>query len=569
MTLQHALLFEADSIQAYITGTGRLSDAVAASARIDQLCGDLDDDSGSDRELSPDLLSATLMAVCGDRAHQVRFSRRGGGAFIAFFPQPDLRDRVQALWSAVVPRWLPGLRFSLVAQDGVSELEAAQAGMVLLQALRNQPAPTMPESGPLTRLAPRTGRPAVAQVMRSGTAEWVDAAALSQVWPSQREQVHDSLVERFCDAGELLQARWPRNLDAEDGDFPHLSNGHQELVMLHADGNGLGAVLQALGKHCRTRPQDYLEAYSAFSRAVSHATRAAAAAATREVLLPAAQRDPEGRVPARPLVLGGDDLTIVLRPDVAVPFAKAYLLAFEACTQAALRGPRQRFAFLPERLTAAAGLAMVHASHPFDRALELADALCLRVKQRTKQATADKGNAAPSALMFYRQTVSLLGGWAEVLRAESAEHPAGPYPRLRTVHGPYVVADDRRSSGLPRLADLQALASLLEGPLPRGPLRLVVGLMHHDPGAAVKGWQRVWEMLERRGLRTWAADLERAFQALGVREPRRGLPVIDDSSDAEAAVAVPAWAVTPLADALTLSHMMRSALKNEEQEVPA
>jgi hypothetical protein len=561
MTSQHALLFEADSIQAYITSSGRLSDAVAASARIDQLCGDLDDDAPPGSPWT-DLLSACLQSVCEDMAAQVRFSRRGGGAFIAFFPQADLRDRVQALWSAVVPRWLPSLHFSLVAQDGASELDAAQAGMVALQAMRNQPAATMPESGPLTRLAPRTGRPAVAQVTRSGVTQWVDAAAQSQLRPSQREEVHDSLVERFCAASEESGLRWPRNLDAEGGNFPHLDNGHQELVMLHADGNGLGAVLQALGKHCRDRPQDYVEAYGAFSRAVSHATRTAAVAATQVVLLAAAQRDADRRVPARPLILGGDDLTIVLRPDVALPFTQAYLLAFEACTEAALDGPRKRYPFLPKKLTAAAGLAMVHASHPFDRALELAEALCTHTKQRTKHGTTGAAKPAPSGAMFYRQTVSLLGGWPDVLRAESTEHATGTYRYLRTVHGPYVLGDSKQSMGLPRLADLQALAELLQAAVPRGPLRQVVTLMHHDPEAAVKTWQRIWEMLDRRDMSAQATALERAFKTLGVTMPRRGLPVIDRDAATET------WAVTPLADALTLMHM-GSADDTEEQEVHA
>jgi len=358
----HALLFEAESIQAYITDSGRLTDAVGASARVDQLCGDLLDSGEKAPAQAQDLLSVVLevagVSVDGD---MLSFSRRGGGAFIALFKQECARDRVQALWSAALTEVAPGLRFGLATASASNTLEAAEAGMKRLRALRNQPSAVLPEAGPLTRRSPRTGRAAVSRITKGGSEEWVDAQTAIHSGHVQRIQTHDALT---CHFSQVLKD-WPRNLET---DFPFLDNVHREIAMVHADGNGLGVALQALSNHCKKDPNTYIEAYAGFSRAVTKATRAAAAIATSEVLEPATHKGINGYVPARPLVLGGDDLTILLRPDVAVPFTEAFLQAFEKETEKELGPLRKKFAFLPERLSAAAGIAIVSASHPFDRA---------------------------------------------------------------------------------------------------------------------------------------------------------------------------------------------------------
>lgn len=543
----HALLFEAESIQAYITDSGRLVDAVGASARVDQLCGDLLD-SGA-RAPTQDLLSAVLRAagvsvvlkaaeVLGS---QVCFSRRGGGAFIALFGDDQVRSRVQALWSAALAEVAPGLRFGMATASASSALEAAQAGMKRLRALRNQPSPVLPEAGPLTRRAPRTGRAAVRLLRKGGADEWVDAQTAIHSGYELRAQTHDALTARFSPA----LTDWPRNLET---DFPFLDNGHREIAMVHADGNGLGVTLQALARHCQKEPDSYVQAYAGFSGAVTQATRAAAAAATRDVLEPATQDSANGYVPARPLVLGGDDLTILLRPDLAVPFTEAFLLAFEQETAKALAPLRKRFKFLPERLSAAAGIAIVSASHPFDRAIHLADALCKAVKAQTKS----PHHIAPSGLMLYRQTVSLLDDWDEVLRAETT--PMHGQVRYRTVHGPYLVKSPdlamiEACKHLAELSDLRALRDVLDKDIvARGPVRQLITQLHHTPQTASQSWRRVWEMLERRCIPT-KKELASALQ-------RFGLPAIPDELPCALR---PGSATdllhTPLGDALTLAHL--------------
>lgn len=543
----YALLFEAESIQAYLSDSGRLSDAVGASVRLDRLCGDLVDEAANTTEKpadAVDLLTHVMRAALARVPTQddVQFSRRGGGAFIAFFSSAELRDRVQALWSAALADVVPGLRFGLVASSGSNALQAAEAGMKAMRAQRNQPAPSLPETGPLTRLAPRTGRAAVQTVRENAQKEWVDAQTLVHRQRARRFN-HDRLTDRFSTVLE----NWPSNLEE---DFPFNQAGHQEIAVVHADGNGLGVALQELAKHCKETPGNYIKAYAAFSKAVTVATRQAAEKATEQVL--SSKTAANGFVPARPLVLGGDDLTILLRPDVAVPFTQAFLQAFEAATEEALGKTRKDFDFLPKRLTAAAGIAIVHASHPFDRALHLAESLCGMVKGATKKLVSDKEekNApAPSGLMLYRQTVSLLDDWQDVQRVETTPHEGGV--RYCTVHGPYLLQPwTTGPNALPTLAQLQTLADVLARPaLARGPMRQLITQLHQSPATARKSWQRVWEVLEHRQETHTTTALREALQAFGLPSSSDTLPCASRPGAPDDLLS------TPLNDALTLGHL--------------
>ena len=204
-----------------------------------------------------------------------------------------------------------------------------------------------------------------------------------------------------------------------------------EIAFLHADGNGLGAALQALAESLVGRPQDYTSVYASFSRAISRATVAAARAATAQVLLPA--RDRLGRIPARPLVLGGDDLSIIVRPDLAVAFAESFLTAFEAQTRLELAPFVARGC--PVQLTAACGIGVVHARHPFGRAAALAEWLCGQAKARTRRRLGRTSNL-PSTLMLHQETGSLPADDADWLAGNTFRLP-GNAGSLSLQGGPY------------------------------------------------------------------------------------------------------------------------------------
>jgi hypothetical protein len=85
-----------------------------------------------------------------------------------------------------------------------------------------------------------------------------------------------------------------------------------------------------------------------------------------------ALRESAGKVllPVRPVLLGGDDLTFLCDGRIALDLAEAALDAF------AREVPHLG------RITACAGVAIVPAHTPFDRAYELAERLCASAKRR-------------------------------------------------------------------------------------------------------------------------------------------------------------------------------------------
>lgn len=100
-------------------------------------------------------------------------------------------------------------------------------------------------------------------------------------------------------------------------------------------------------------------------------------------------------LPIRPIVVGGDDVTAIIRGDLALNFIQYYCLAFEFASQS----------LLGKTLTASAGLAFVKTNHPFRDAEQLAESLCKKSKQAWEKD--EKISASPSLVSFQRVTQSL------------------------------------------------------------------------------------------------------------------------------------------------------------------
>ena len=93
-------------------------------------------------------------------------------------------------------------------------------------------------------------------------------------------------------------------------------------------------------------------------------------------------------IPVVPVILGGDDVTVITSGDYALPFAAAYLRHYEEATG---NDPILCYLTPPEGqdtgpMTAAAGVAIVKRNFPFHIAYELAEKLVERAKKVGKTA---------------------------------------------------------------------------------------------------------------------------------------------------------------------------------------
>jgi len=172
------------------------------------------------------------------------------------------------------------------------------------------------------------------------------------------------------------------------------------IAIIHADGNGLGKVLTNMSENVDKGKRE--EAFIAFSKSLDKATINAAQRAFSETIPELC--DKMIKFPIRPVVLGGDDLTVIIRADLAYDFTKAYLIAFEEETTKQFK-VLEKYDKDIKGLTACAGIAYIKDSYPFHYGVHLAESLVGEAKKLSKSDdVAEKvgKNVIPSSLAFYK-----------------------------------------------------------------------------------------------------------------------------------------------------------------------
>ncbi|MBF0305382.1 MAG: hypothetical protein HQL41_07020 [Alphaproteobacteria bacterium] len=463
MTAPWTIAFEARGIQSWIVGAGRLLDLAGGSDVIEDLCGSTLDEILRALEIPK---AAVLV--------------RGAGRFRLEVEQGPAADRFFRLWPLVVAEAAPDLRFSF---DRLAD--GGEAAVARRFAAAAPPAPTLPAPTPFCLVAQRTGGPAI----KIGRKELDE---------DEKEAEDAGTVRRRLRNGDILAERF--GLDqASVTDVEKLARngGNGYVGLVHADGNGIGRMFAASADVRR------------LSRRLGEATQAAAREAMRET----------GQVSARPIVLGGDDMTVLLPAGAAVPFAARFLRHFRAG--------------MNDECTASAGIAIVPFHYPFGDALHLAESLCRWVKERT--------DGTGSALAFFRATTTIALDYPSVLKQELDKVHEGE--RRRLTLGPYAVDE---TTDLPAIDKIEALRDAL-AELPRGAWRELAAACHESGDGAHRRVKRLLEVAEDRDDTRRAAErLRGALDALGCWRERPGFRLIDGI-----------W-VTPILDVEALSSAGRA-----------
>ncbi len=506
-----AYMFEASSIQSYLVLGGRLADMVAASELVEQLTCDLLDDILKTLDLEED--------------KSIRFSRRAGGAFFAFLPERQRAEDLRNLMALTLAQIAPGLDFVHCVVEGENDFDAASKGMETLGRAKAVPRASLPVIGPLVMRAPRTGNAAVENMHMAGnTREFTDAPLRARRLFDKSRYAKGKLVSRFAPKdGTANNLRWPTNLQGEQDSgegsnsraFP-FKGEDKTLAILHVDGNGLGQMLIQLKNHVQQAPANYVGIYRAFSDCLKDTTEEAAQVATGKVLLSEAVLA-TGTVPARPLILGGDDLTIILRADLGIDFAQEFLIAFETASEKHLQSYKATLVKkynakaladkLPNMLTACGGMVLQKASQPFSLGHELAAGLCDHAKEcsrKAQKAQREKGQAnapMPSSLAFHR----LISTWsADRDDIESREYQVRHAKGVINLSlGAYRVG--KVGGDLPELAQLLKVKALLDKPnhfLGINGVRQLATEAHLGAPALDKFERRIKELLASKKLLT-------------------------------------------------------------------
>lgn len=305
-----------------------------------------------------------------------------------------------------------------------------------------------------------------------------------------------------------------------------MTDSNSWIAIIHADGNSLGKLVEVVGKD--------KEGFKEFSRLLDQSTQEAAYEAYQVVnenflekernrfneLKDLGKKEGTYKIPMRPIVLGGDDLTMVMRGSLAIPFVKAFLKAFEDKTKSNLKEILKNEPDLEfDRLTACAGIAFVKESYPFYYGYQLAEELCSAAKKDAKKdERLRKGGLAPSCLMFHKVQDSFVTNYNDIVERELK-----PQDDLSFQFGPYYLelkdtfenVTIQKKDGSTKINDKEkvseanrwtidhlnsAIASLhgKDGNALKSNLREWMGMLHDNVGLASQKLDRIEQILKSR-----------------------------------------------------------------------
>lgn len=169
-------------------------------------------------------------------------------------------------------------------------------------------------------------------------------------------------------------------------------------------------------------------------------------------------------IPIRPIVLNGDDLTIIIRGDLAIQYTNEFLQEFEKVTAKELQSE------FGSGLTACAGIAFIKSSYPFYYGYALAENLCARAKNKAKKLNED---SAPSCLMFHKVQDSFVENYEEIIERELT-----PSVGLSFEFGPYFIHNQAEYWTIDELLDSYKKLTGEEGNVIKSHLRKWVELLY-------------------------------------------------------------------------------------------
>lgn len=488
--------FEAKEIQSFILQSDKLREMVGGSELVAQLCDGF--------------LDKTLRAVGVSDPDSVIIATAAGWARMQFEEEAQARE-FEKYWPLLVSRFAPGLRLIQACFEITGTLpDAVGEGIKILRSERNLNDAALPETGPLIERNPRTGLAAalLPHDKKAGKPVPVDRQTLRKRNNADVGSLVRKITEKFAPAADVPAGAWTYEIEEI------ASDKSAYVAVIHADGNDLGSTLMQIAGYLKNAPDEARNVYRQLTEIIDRTTVSAVQAATEKTLFNDYRTRKESGekdvyVAARPIVLGGDDLTMIVRADLAVEFTEEFLAAFERNSREELKELRKKIREIPEVLTACAGIAFVKKSYPFSSAYRMAESLCEHTKKVAKQDRDLRRNTGsyvpvPSSFTFYRISTSMAEGFSSVKEQELTGRGLFESRPVKFWNGPYAVGAE--TGKLVTYDALKKLMGALNG-LPKGSVRTLIGTLHTDPVSARKDYARILEVAEKDAGKYFAAGL--------------------------------------------------------------
>lgn len=370
-------ILDTSGIQDYIFGSNRLRENVVASFLV---------------ELATGAWVTTALENRVPGRHKLIFC--GGGNVAVLFDHLDEAKQVVRDLTLRALTEAPGLQFvaahvqfddSTRAIGGKTGVYADAIAQIRAAGQQRRDAHALPGLG-VTRVCRSTGQPAVGDD-KEEPGRPVSAEVAAKTGRARRTAADQRLykfLRRGGIAKELLRTyAFSRELD----DLGRTRGESSYIAVVHADGNGMGRRFQRLIERYPDAADNKLliGKIAEFSQALARTGRVALQRTLRRLII-ALDHDPafadlkaslplaldrRPYLPLRPIVFGGDDVTVVCDGRLGLTFAAAYLEEF-----------RKAAATLPDGAPgyACAGVAIVKTHYPFARAYALSVELCDEAK---------------------------------------------------------------------------------------------------------------------------------------------------------------------------------------------
>jgi hypothetical protein len=377
MMNDHLVLFDVDNIKGYVFATGRLKEIRGGSDLVERLTSS----QAIESLIRESNLRAKVLYADGG-AGKVRFSCPADAEL--FCRTLEQKYRTETFTGSLTTARVP---YAQAIGPTVERGETA-----LRQQKSDRRETIQLEGGPYVRFCEscgsypivnsylvRAGLPRQA-LCRSCYGKRKHAEALANTpHIGNREQFEKEFLR--C-VPTKYQGLWQPDKVSQPDDVDDLgavSQPQNYLGFLYCDGNGVGDHWRAIAQ----RPGVTDEDYTFFSNVLSEATREAAAEALAHCF-PAPRRltDGERLIPFEIIIMGGDDLVLLVAAHRALEVATVYCEAFKRLTAEKL-AKRERLSGC-RVVTASAGVILAHASQPILYLERRADEL-LRSAKRARE----------------------------------------------------------------------------------------------------------------------------------------------------------------------------------------
>ena len=449
------------AVQQFIFQTNKLKEIIGASELVEQICTNL-----FEKQVEEFKADNRIIAAAGIIKY-------------IFEDETECKNLVR-VFPKVVLGTAPGIVFNQAVVRMTGDQPTGEELKELEQCLktqRNKAIPPLETGLRITERSRRTGLPAI----KNENDEPLDKATLLK--KNAKTDGVGSLSQKLT--GEKITFLFPK-------DIKEIASEKNYIAIIHADGNNLGKAIRDLNenqKNSVSAQESSIKRNKDFSQAIEKASLSAARTALEktfaDIIAKAKEKDGKKTItlPMRPVIIGGDDFTVICNAAYALELTTIFLTEFEKKSAEEFESGGLN---LPA-LTACAGIAYIKTNYPFHYGAKLAEDLCSFSKKAAKQ---QELNYVPACLTFHRVQSSFVGEYSDLIERELMATATG----LSFSGGPYFVSS---VDGRTTIADLlKQVKYLRDADTPGSKLREWISTCHINKSLAIEDLKRIIEILK-------------------------------------------------------------------------